>query len=75
MRGSDLYLSSTCQGGVQKLKIKTLLDSSRPAAARAREIQVVAKREFNPESLKGITFNEFDPGDPWIYAATRSGCS
>ena len=68
VRGNDLYMSSTCQGGVQKLKIKTLLDNSRPAAERATEIQVVAKRQFNPESLKGITFNEFDPSDPWIYA-------
>ena len=36
VRGDDLYLSSTCQGGVQKVKISTLLDSTRPAAERAR---------------------------------------
>ena len=43
VRGNELYLSSTCQGGVQKLKIKTLLDSSRPAAERAEEIETVAR--------------------------------
>lgn len=68
VRGGELYMSSTCQGGVQKLKIKTLLDSSRPAAERAAEIQTVAKRQYPAESLKGITFNEFDRGDQWIYA-------
>ncbi len=68
VRGGELYMSSTCQGGVQKLKIKVLLDSSRPAVERAEEIQPVADRKYNVESLKGITFNEFDRGDQWIYA-------
>ena len=70
VRGSDLYLSSTCQGGVQKVKIKTLLDSSRPAAERAAEIETVVQRQYSdePESLKGITFNRWDQRDPWIYA-------
>ena len=68
VRGNDLYLSSTCHGGVQKLKIKTLLDSKRPAAERAAEIVEVAPRPAQPSSLKGITFNEFDRSDPWIYA-------
>jgi hypothetical protein len=68
VRANELYMSSTCRGGVQKLKIKTLLDSSRPAAERAEEIQTVAPRKYEAESLKGITFNEFDRGDQWIYA-------
>jgi hypothetical protein len=68
VRGNDLYLSSTCHGGVQKLKIKTLLDSSRPAAERAAEVEEVAAAPGQPSSLKGITFNEFDRSDPWIYA-------
>ena len=37
VRGDELYISSTCQGGVQKLKIKTLLDSrARPPSAPRR---------------------------------------
>ena len=60
--------SSTCHGGIQKVKIKTLLDSSRPAAERAEEIERSPTRPAPLESLKGITFNEFDPSDPWIYA-------
>jgi hypothetical protein len=68
VRGDELYMSSTCAGGVKKLKIKTLLDTTRSNEARAAEIQTVADRAYPIESLKGITFNEFDRSDPWIYA-------
>ncbi len=68
VRGDHLYLSSTCAGGVQKLKLSTLRDGSRPAAERAAEIKPVSKRRYDLESLKGITFNRYDAKDPWIYA-------
>lgn len=68
VRGDELYLSSTCAGGVQKIKLSTLRDSSRPAAERALEIVTVAKRQNDLESLKGITFDPYDAKDPWIYA-------
>jgi hypothetical protein len=68
VRGHHLYLSSTCAGGVQRLKLSTLRDSSRPAAERAAEIETVARRRYDLESLKGITFNPYDGKDPWIYA-------
>jgi hypothetical protein len=68
VRGGDLYVSSTCEGGVQRVAIKTLLDSSRPAAERAGEIVTVTPKKFPLESLKGITFNRWNPRDPWIYA-------
>jgi hypothetical protein len=68
VRGGWLYFSSTCEGGVQRIAIKTLEDTSRPAAERAAEIQTVAPREYDLESLKGITFNRWNPQDPWIYA-------
>jgi len=64
----DLYLSSTCAGGVQKLKLRTLLDSTRPAAERARQIKTVTPRKYALESLKGITFNRWDKHDDGIYA-------
>src|SRR3954449_5359929 len=67
VRGGWLYFSSTCAGGGQKIRIKTLEEPGRPAAARAREIRTVAPRKYPLESLKGITFNRFDPKDPWIY--------
>jgi hypothetical protein len=68
VRGFDLYLSSTCHGGIQKLPIRVLLDSRKPAAERAKRIVDVTPK-INPiESLKGITFNRWDPKDPWIYA-------
>ncbi|MBE2319858.1 hypothetical protein DVA67_028090 [Solirubrobacter sp. CPCC 204708] len=68
VRGDELYLSSTCAGGVQKLKLSTLRDSSRPAIERVAEIVTVAKRQYELESLKGITFDPYDARDPWIYA-------
>lgn len=68
VRGDELYLSSTCMGGVQKLKLSTLRDTARPAAERAAEIVTVARRQYDLESLKGITFDPYDAKDPWIYA-------
>ncbi len=68
VRDTELYISSTCEGGVQRLAIKTLLDTSKPAAARAEKIITVTKRKYKLESLKGITFNRWDPDDQWIYA-------
>jgi hypothetical protein len=68
VRGDWLYLSSTCKGGVQKLKLSTLRDGSRPAVERDDEILTVAKRKYDLESLKGIQFNRWDRDDDWIYA-------
>ena len=67
-RGDELYISSTCEGGVVRLKLRTLFDSSRPAAERAQQIKTVTVRQSPLESLKGITFNRWDPRDPYIYA-------
>ena len=53
---------------MQRVRLSTLRDSSRPAAAREREVQTVAKRKYPYESLKGIALNPYDPDDPWIYA-------
>ena len=64
----ELYLSSTCKGGVQKVKLKTLLDTTRSAVDRDKQIKVVAKRVYDLESLKGITFNRWDQHDDSIYA-------
>jgi hypothetical protein len=68
VRGSDLYLSSTCEGGVMKLPISVLEDASKPAEDRVGAIQTVVPRAFSLESLKGIQFNRYDPRDPWLYA-------
>jgi hypothetical protein len=35
---------------------------------RAQRIIAVTPRGNDLESLKGITFNRWDPRDPWIYA-------
>jgi hypothetical protein len=67
LRGDDLYLSSTCEGGVMKLPVALLEDGSRPAEDRVGAIQTVVPRAFSLESLKGIQFDRFDPRDPWLY--------
>jgi hypothetical protein len=68
VRGSELYISSTCEGGIARVPIKVLLDDRQPAAERAKQIVTVTPRQNPLESLKGITFNRWDPSDPWIYA-------
>jgi len=68
VRGNDLYLSSTCEGGVMKLPVSVLEDGSKPAEERVGAIQSVVPRAFSLESLKGIQFNRFNPRDPWLYA-------
>jgi hypothetical protein len=68
VRGDWLYLSSTCRGGVQKVRISTLRDGSRPAVERDAQIVEVAHRRYPLESLKGIQFNRWDRDDKWIYA-------
>ena len=67
VRGGDLYVSSTCEGGVMKLPIAVLEDGSRPAEQRVGAIETVVPRAFSLESLKGIQFDRFDPRDPWLY--------
>ncbi|HWK29154.1 MAG TPA: hypothetical protein VNS09_21510 [Solirubrobacter sp.] len=68
VRGGELYFSSSCEGGIYRVPLKVLLDARRPAAARAAQIATVSPRQFPFESLKGITFNRWDPRDPWLYA-------
>jgi hypothetical protein len=67
VRDRDLYVSSTCLGGVQRVPLRLLRDS-RPPLERANEIVTVAKSKYTLESLKGITFNQWDEDDPWLYA-------
>jgi hypothetical protein len=69
VRGQYLYFSSTCEGGIQRLPLRVLLDAGTPAAERALRISTVTRKAPGDlESLKGITFNRWAPGDPWIYA-------
>jgi hypothetical protein len=67
-RGSDLYVSSTCAGGIMRVPLKVLRDTTRPAEQRVAEIKTVTPRQSALESLKGIQFDRWDPKDPWIYA-------
>ena len=49
--------------------IRTLLDTQQAGRrARGEDHDRHAKRKNDLESLKGITFNRWDPNDPWIYA-------
>ena len=69
VRGSDLYLSSTCQGGIQRLPISVLLDDeqarrrargadhrrSRRAGQPAREPEGHHVQPLGPEATRGST--------------------
>ncbi len=68
VHGNQLYFSSTCAGGIQRISIATLERTDLPAAARTATIKTVTPRKYDLESLKGITFNQYDNKDPWIYS-------
>jgi len=68
VRGNRLYFSSTCAGGVQSIGVSTLERTDLSATARTALIKTVTPRQYDLESLKGITFNPYDTSDPWIYS-------
>ena len=71
----DLYLSSTCEGGIQSCRSARCSTASARRRARGGDQDGTAKRKYDLESLKGITFNRWDPQDTGSTPVTRSGCS
>ena len=75
---TNLYLSSTCKGGVQKCQAQDVArPDTRPAAERDAEILTVRRSASTTlESLKGITFNQLGQSDDTrSMRVIRSGCS
>lgn len=64
-----VYWGGYCHGGIHRISLATLRDSSRSAEERAAEIEVVSpSAEGDLELLKGLAFNRFDPRDRHLYA-------
>ena len=70
-RGGQLYFSTTCHGGVYRVPMASLTDTTRSPAARAQDIRPVSLRApgLASETLHGLAFDRFQPGDPALYAA------
>jgi len=67
--GGYVYWGGFCHGGIHRISLSTLRDSSRSAEERAQEIEVVTESApGSPQLFKGLTFNRFDPNDRRLYA-------
>ena len=65
----QLFFSSPCTGGLSRIPIASLTDSSRTPEQRAQDIVAVSPEPADMvETFEGITANPFDLDDPWIYA-------
>jgi len=73
--GEHLFFGSSCLGGLHRLDLDTLMDSSRPAAERAATIETVSPRPAGTpfESLKGLAVEHPKGRDRWIYAGDPFG--
>lgn len=69
-RGADLFFAPTCLGGVFRVPLATLTDSTRSGDDKAADIVSVSPRPAAAavETLEGITFNPFDHHDKYLYA-------
>ena len=69
-RDGFLYFGGTCPGGIARVPV-VVFDDMRLPHQRAADIEVVSRRpdagDF--DSLKGLTFNPWDPDDDALYAA------
>jgi hypothetical protein len=63
VRGGALYFGSSCEGGINKLKLRVLMDSSTPPEERAATIKTVVPRAGDLDTLHGIAF-----AGRWLYA-------
>jgi hypothetical protein len=69
-RDGLLYFGSTCLGGVYRVPLATLHDTTRSPEQRAFDVETVSPRPAGTalESLKGLAFNRWDPQDEHLYA-------
>ncbi len=63
-----LYFSGTCQGGLHKVSVATLLDQTRTGEEKAADIVTVSPKDGVVESLKGLTFDRWNPSSRWLWA-------
>jgi hypothetical protein len=68
-RGGFLYFGGTCPGGIARVPVASFTDA-RPPHERAADIEIISPRPEDAEfdTLKGLTFNPWDPRDEDLYA-------
>jgi hypothetical protein len=67
--GSHLYFGDSCRGGIYRVPIASLADSSRSPAARSADVEVVSpSRPGEFEVIKGLTFNRWEGRPRTLYA-------
>lgn len=75
IRDGQLYFGSSCRGGVARVPLASLLDPTRAPWQRAADIVDVSPRPAGvvAESLKGFSFNRWNPGDAHLYVTDALG--
>jgi hypothetical protein len=69
-RDEQLYFGTTCNGGLYRIRIQSLLDRLRSPDQRAQDIVLVSPRPAGTaESIHGLAVNRFDSHDTGVYAA------
>lgn len=71
----QLYFGSSCRGGVARIPLASLTDNTRSPQQRAQDIVDVSPRApgVATESLKGFTFNRWNPSDSRLYVTDTIG--
>ena len=74
-RNGQLYFGSSCRGGVARIPLASLTDITRSPSQRAADIVDVSPRAVGvtSESLKGFTFNRWNPSDTRLYVTDTIG--
>ena len=69
-RDGTVYFYTPCTGALYKFPLASLFDKRKPYQ-RAADIKLVSKKapDVAVEELLDMTFNPFDPLDPYLYAA------
>jgi hypothetical protein len=69
-RDGFLYFGGTCSGGIARVAIE-VFDDTRLPHERATDIEIVSPRPDGGDfdTLKGLTFNQWDHADDGLYAA------
>ena len=71
VRGDQLYFTSTCLGGLQRVPRAALVDPLRSPDQRASDIHEVSPRPANvvEEAFEGVTFNRWNSADAHAYVS------
>jgi hypothetical protein len=69
-RDEQLFFGTTCNGGLYRVPVQSLVDPLRSPAQRAQDIVAVSPRPAGTvETFHGLAVNRFDPRDTGVYVA------